>query len=160
MTTSFLRVFNFGIGFLGVGVTSTSVTLTLQEGDLANFPTPGASADRYRIVVGREVMEVTGRDASANTLTVVRGQEGTTALSHLALAVISIRLTAAGVLSMQDAINALEQGLNKIQIRIDGAADTGDRPRIQFVSGAGITITAVDSEVNNEVVVTITNDNP
>jgi hypothetical protein len=140
---------------LALGINSTGTTLTLQEGDLDNFPAPGASADRYRVVVGQEVMEVTGRDETDNTLTVIRAQEGTTATSHLALAVVSIRLTAAGILSMQDAINALEQGLNTIEIRANSGADAGQRPRINFVAGAGVTITAVDNEPNNEVVVTI-----
>jgi hypothetical protein len=56
---------------------------------------------------------------------------------------------------MQDAINALEQGLNTIEIRANSGADAGQRPRINFVAGAGVTITAVDNEPNNEVVVTI-----
>lgn len=160
MATNFLRVHNFGLGFLAASLTSTATIITLQVGDLDAFPAPGASTDRYRVVIGREVMEVTGRNETNNTLTVLRGLEGTTAVSHLALTVVSIRFTAAIARSMQDAINTLENSLGNIQIRIDGAADTGDRPRIQFVSGTGITITAVDSEVDNEVVVTITNDNP
>ncbi|KKL72127.1 hypothetical protein LCGC14_2088000 [marine sediment metagenome] len=155
MATNFLRIFNFGLGFLGVSVNSTSTTITLQEGDLDAFPAPGSSSDRYRIVVDREVMEVTGRNETTNTLTVARAQEGTTGASHLAMAVVSLRLTAAGVRSMQDAINTLENSLGTVQIRVNSGGDAGDRPRINFVAGAGITIVAVDNEPNNEVVVTI-----
>ena len=155
MATNFLRVHNFGLGFLSVSVNATATSLILQEGDIDAFPAPGASSDRYRIVVGREVMEVTGRDEATNALTVIRAQEGTTGVSHLALAVVSLRLTAAGVRSMQDAINTLENSLGNIQIRVNSGGDAGDRPRINFVAGAGITIIAVDNEPNNEVVVTI-----
>lgn len=155
MSTNFLRVHNFGLGFLASGITSAATTITLQEGDLDAFPAPGPSADRYRIVVNREVMEVTGRNEAANTLTVIRGLEGTTAASHLALTVVSIRLTAAGVRSMQDVINTLENSLGTIQIRVNGGLDVGDRPRINFIAGAGVTIIAADDAVNNEVTVTI-----
>lgn len=159
MPTQFLRIFNFGLGFLSADISSTTTTITLQEGDLDNFPAPGTT-NPYRIVIDREIMEVTGRNETLNTLTVTRGLEGTAAATHLTLAIITLRLTQTGLLRMQDAINTLENSLGNIQIRIDGAADTGDRPRIQFISGVGITITAVDSPVDNEVVVTITNDNP
>ena len=155
MATNFLRVHNFGLGFLAAGVNSTVTTLTLQQGDLANFPAPGASADRYRVVVGREIMEVTGIDAAANTLTVIRAQEGTTGLSHLALSVVSIRLTAAGVRSMQDVINTLENSLGTIQIRVNSGADAGDRPRVHFLDGTNVDISAVDDVPNEEVQVTI-----
>lgn len=153
--TNFLRAWNFGLGFLAVGINSTSTTLTLQEGDLDAFPAPGASADRYRIVVGREVMEVTGRNEAANALTVIRAQEGTLGVSHLALAVVSIRLTAAGIRSMQDAINVLEASLGNIQIRVDSGLDVGERPRLNFISGAGVTISAVEDIPNNEIAITI-----
>lgn len=159
MATQFLRIFNFGLGFLSADISSAATAIALQEGDLDNFPAPGTT-DPYRIVIDREIMEVTGRNEATNTLTVTRGLENTPATTHLTLAIITLRLTQVGLLRMQDAINTLENSLGTIQIRIDGATDTGDRPRIQFVSGAGITIVAVDSEVDDEVVVTITNDNP
>ena len=159
MTTQFLRIFNFGLGFLAADISSAATTLTLQEGDLDAFPAPGTT-NPYRVVIDREIMEVTGRNEALNSLAVLRGLEGPAATTHLNLALVTLRLTEGGLLRMQDAINTLEAGLGTIQIRIDGGLDAGDRPRIQFVSGTGITITAVDSEVNNEVVVTITNDNP
>lgn len=159
MSTQFLRIFNFGLGFLGADISSAATTIVLQEGDLDAFPAPGTT-NPYRVVIDREIMEVTGRNETLNTLTVIRGLEGTAATTHLNLALITLRLTEAGLLLMQDAINTLEASLGTIQIRVDGGLDAGDRPRIQFVAGAGITITAVDSPGDNEVVVTIINDNP
>lgn len=154
MVTNFARVFDFGLGHLASGLNSTSTTVTLQEGDIANFPAPGASADRYRIIVGREIMTVTGRSEAANTLTVLRGQEGSTAASHLMLAVVSIRMTAAGFLAMQNAINTLEQGLNTIEIRIDSGGDVGQRARLNIITGKNIVVTGVDDSTEDEVELT------
>ena len=58
MTTSFLRAYNFGLGFLAVGCTASATTVTLAEGDLDNFPAP-STTNPYRIVIGREIMELT-----------------------------------------------------------------------------------------------------
>ena len=153
--TRFLRMYNFGLGFLVVGCSASATTITLLEGDLDNFPAPSATTNRYRIVINREIMEVTGRDEATNKLTVTRGLEGTIAATHPGLALVSLRLTGEGIKRMQDAINVLEQGVGRVQVRIDDAADTGWRPRIHFKSGVGVTVTAVDSETDDEVVVTI-----
>ncbi len=155
MTTSFLRIFNFGLGFLAVACSTSATTITLMAGDLDNFPAP-STANPYRIVIDREIMEVTGRDEATNRLTVTRGVESTTAVTHLALALVSLRLTANGVRRMQDAINALEQGLNTIEVRVNDGLDTGQRPRINIVGGAGITVVATDVPVDNEVRIVIT----
>lgn len=56
--------------------------------DASAFP---ASGDFY-VIVGQEIMLCTSR--SSNTLTVVRGQEGTTAVSHLSADPIAVVLTA------------------------------------------------------------------
>ena len=57
---------------------------------------------------------------------------------------------------MQDAINALEQGLNTIEVRVNDGVDTGQRPRINIVGGAGVTVTAIDVPADNEVRIVIT----
>lgn len=152
--TTFLKVYNFGLGFLATQCTISATTITLQEADIDNFPTPTATAP-YRIVIDNEVMEVTAKDEALNRLTVTRGLEGTTAVSHLALALVSIRLTQAGVERMQDAINALEQGLNTVEVRLNSGADVGQRPRINFIDGANADWSAVDSDTHDEVQVTL-----
>ena len=154
--TNFLKIFNFGLGFLAVSCSATATTITLLEGDLDNFPAPGTT-NRYRIVIDREIMEVTGRDEATNKLTVSRGMESTQAVVHAGLSLVSLRLTSEGVQRMQDAINALEQGLNTIEVRInDAVGDIGQRPRINIVGGAGVTVTATDVPADNEVRIVIT----
>ncbi len=152
--TVFLRIYNFGLAFLSVGCTASATTITLQEGDLDNFPAP-TTTNPYRLVIGREIMEVTGRDEATNRLTVSRAQEGTSAVSHPSLSLVSLRLTANGVRRMQDAINTLEQGLNTVEVRIDGGADVGQRARLHFLTGKNMNITGADDEPDNEVEVTL-----
>ncbi len=155
MVTTFLRAYNFGIGFLAVGCTATATAITLLEGDLDNFPAP-TTTHPYRLVIGREVMEVTARDEATNRLTVRRAQEGTASVSHASLALVSLRLTAEGVKRMQDAIAALEQSLHKIEVRVNDGVDTGQQPRINIVGGAGITVVATNEPADNEVRIVIT----
>ncbi len=150
--TNFLKIFNFGLGFLAVSCSATATTITLLEGDLDNFPAPGTT-NRYRIVIDREIMEVTGRDEATNKLTVSRGMESTQAIVHAGLSLVSLRLTSEGVQRMQDAINALEQGLNTIEVRVNDGMDTGQRPRINIVSGAGITVVATDEPAATSTIV-------
>ena len=154
MTTTFLRIWNFGLGFTAVAVAASATAVTLMEGDLDNFPGP-SETETYRIVIDREIMEVTGRDEATNKLTVTRAQEGTVAVSHSSLALVSLRLTADGVRRMQNAINALEQGLNTVEIRINSGADVGQQPRINFLDGANADFSATESLPNNEVQVTL-----
>ena len=152
--TNFLKVYNFGLGFLATSCSIAATTITLQNGELDNFPAPTAALP-YRIVIDREVMEVTGHDEALNRLTVARGVESTTAVQHNILSLVSIRLTQGGVERMQDAINALEQGLNKVEVRVNSGMDVGQRPRINFIAGAGITIIGADVVVDDEVTITI-----
>lgn len=151
MATIFFVINNFSTGFLSSAAGSSATAITLQAADMARFP----SVFPYRIVIDEEILEVTGRDNAANQLLVTRAQENTLATSHLALSLVSLRLTAAGVQRIYDAINALEQGLNKVEIRVDGGLDAGQQPRIEFLSGANIGITAANDDPNNEVDVTI-----
>jgi hypothetical protein len=154
VATNFLVVANFGTGFLALPVSTTATTLTLQPSDMANFP----STFPYRVVVDSEIMEVTAKDDANRTLTVIRAREGTVATTHLALSLVSIRLTAEGVQRIYDAIHALESSVGKIQVRVDEGLDVGERPRLHFLSGFGIDIAAADDSTNNEVRLTIHND--
>lgn len=151
MPTAFFKIVNFGTGFLAAAASSSATAITLQAADMIRFP----SAYPYRIVVDEEILEVTGRNNATNQLLVTRAQEGTAASSHLALALVSLRLTAEGIQRMYTAINALEQGINKVEIRVDGGLDAGQQPRVEFLSGANILVTAANDGPNNEVDVTL-----
>lgn len=69
------------------GAIDDTVT-TLDVTDASEFPTVG----NFRILIDSEILLVT--DVSDNTFTVVRGQEGTSAASHLDSATVTHLLTA------------------------------------------------------------------
>lgn len=70
---------------LNGGITSSATTLVVTSASA--FPT----SPQFRIIIDTEVLLVTG--VSSNTFTVSRGQEGTTAISHLSGATVSQILT-------------------------------------------------------------------
>lgn len=151
MTTTFFTIVNFGIGFLAASVGTSVLTITLQSADMIRFP----STYPYRIVIDEEILEVTARNDVTNQLIVVRAKEGTQAASHLALALVSLRLTAEGIQRMYDAIHTLEIGNNTLEVRVDGGLDAGQQPRVEFISGANIQVTAANDNPNSEVDVTV-----
>lgn len=83
---------------LNGAISSTSSTsIVVTDGSV--FPSVG----NFRIIIDSEIMKVTAR--STNTLTVVRGQEGTTAATHLDLAPVT------DVLTKQSFLNLLGEGI-------------------------------------------------
>ena len=80
---------NNAVSLLAVGINSTQTTLTVLPGHGALYPSPGANQFfavtlENQAATVREIVHVTAR--SGDTLTIVRGQEGTTALSWSATA--------------------------------------------------------------------------
>ena len=67
---------------LSASCISTDLTISVATG--SKFPATGD----FHVLVDSEIMLVTAR--STNTLTVVRGQEGTTAAAHSSAAVITL----------------------------------------------------------------------
>lgn len=81
---------------LASAITSSGATsLTVQPGDGGLFPNPGAT-DFFQVTLEngltREIVKVTAR--SADTFTIVRGQEGTTATTFPLGATVDLRDTA------------------------------------------------------------------
>jgi hypothetical protein len=94
-----LKLSNNAISSLLSAITADSTSIILKSGDGAKFPSLGAG-DYFPATLSKsdgslEVVRVTGR--SGDTLTATRAQEGTTALSFSAGALIELRLTAATV---------------------------------------------------------------
>lgn len=89
---------NLASNALASGINSVATSLTLVSA--TNFPTSG----NFRLIIGNELLLCTA--ISGTTLTVIRGIEGTTAISHATGVVVTHVLTAA---SLQRII--LEYGL-------------------------------------------------
>lgn len=68
-------------GTLAADPGSGGTTLTLTTGHGARFPTI-ATGQQFRVRVENEIMVVTAHTAAADTMTVTRGAEGTTAAAH------------------------------------------------------------------------------
>lgn len=107
---------NNAVSNLAATITSAATTLTVISA--ASFPTPG----NYRILIDSELMEVTA--ASGNTLTVVRGAEGTTAASHS---------SGASVINV-----VTSQSLNAIVTIQSAGTEISSRRVLNFVSGATV----------------------
>lgn len=74
---------------MGGGFSSGATTLTVTDGSA--FPATGV----FRLLIDLEILKCTGR--SGNDLTVVRGQEGTTAVLHANGATVTAVVTAASL---------------------------------------------------------------
>jgi len=80
------ELFYNAVGTLGKGTISGShnnstTTLTLTTGHGARFPAV-ASGQRMRLAIEDEIVIVTAHTANADTMTMTRGAEGTTAATH------------------------------------------------------------------------------
>jgi hypothetical protein len=96
---------NAGVGFGARGTLasdpgSSGTTLTLTTGHGARFPVV-ASPYVLRVQCEDELMLVTAHTASADTMTVTRGIEGTTGAAHAALVPVVAVLTAAATVPLQ-----------------------------------------------------------
>ena len=90
---------NFAFSPLSVGINASATTIVVELGHGARFPAPTAGDYFYVTLenasLAREIVKVTAR--TSDTLTVVRAQDGTTALSWLAGDTVALRLNAAAL---------------------------------------------------------------
>jgi len=95
---------NNASGTLAGSHNSSATALTLTTGQGALFPAPSGGDYFYATIVDAsnniEIVKCTGR--TTDTLTVVRGQEGTTAMALSATDKVDLRLTAAGLAVLRD----------------------------------------------------------
>lgn len=85
---------NFAFTTLNGGINNSTTSITVTDGSV--FPATG----NFRVRVSQEIMLCTAR--SSNTLTVVRGYEGTTAATHADLENITSPLTVGSVNKFQE----------------------------------------------------------
>lgn len=102
---------------LAATITAAETTIALAPGDGAKFPAPGAGDDFLLTLfqrvgtneVNHEIVRVTAR--ATDSLTVARGQEGTTARAFGSGDPVELRLTAGAILPMR--AGALTGALNE-----------------------------------------------
>lgn len=81
---------NYTSSTLAGSITASQTSITLSDG--SSFPSSG----EYRVVIDSEILKVSSR--SGNTLTVSRGEEGTTAVAHASGAQVHLLLTKGAIL--------------------------------------------------------------
>jgi hypothetical protein len=112
-------------GFLATAISASDTGLVLQSGNGANFPNPVSPDYFYATLVSsggtQEVVRVTAR--SGDSMTVLRGQDGTTAQSFAAGSRLEMRVNAQSVIDTVYGITNYQGGsdTNPV-IRLDGSA--------------------------------------
>lgn len=89
---------------LSAGISAAATTIALTVGDGVKFPAPSGGDFFYLTLTrasdsAREIVKCTAR--ATDSLTVVRAQEGTTALAFIIADAVGLRLTAAALLSIR-----------------------------------------------------------
>lgn len=154
---------NNAVGTLAAGITNVSTTLTLNVGQAALFPAPGAGQSFYATLTDAatqtliEIILVTA--VAGNIFSITRGQNGTTALSWNANDILSQRTVAAELTGFENAAEGLfgSTGQNvaitpstTLGIKGTTAADNvnaGGVGEYQTTSGFGV-ITPTNTPVN------------
>lgn len=95
---------NNASGALASSISSSATTIVLASGQGVEFPTPGGGNYFYATLTDTsnnlEIVKVTAR--TVDTLTVVRGQDNTTARAYTAGDLLELRPTAAALTEMQE----------------------------------------------------------
>jgi hypothetical protein len=114
--TNLLLFKNNAVQQLASGITSTSASLTLTPGAGASFPTPSAGQQFIATLIDaatgtlNEIIVVTA--VSGDTFTILRGQEGTTALSWLAGDFLKMLVTQGTAQAMAQIVQAQASAFN------------------------------------------------
>tara|TARA_R110002012_G_scaffold315261_1_gene528892 strand:+ start:6813 stop:7301 length:489 start_codon:yes stop_codon:yes gene_type:complete len=147
-----LKITNNAKSTLAGSILIADTELAVAGGDAAKFPSL-ASGDWFPLTVvdadgNREIMRCTARAGA--TLTVTRGQEGTTARNFAAGSRCDLRLTAGAITAMQtdvgtlsDAITALETDVETLQTAVTTLVDE-TVPGLGTIVGRDLTVATTD----------------
>ena len=113
---------NNAFSTLASGINNVVTSITVAAGTGSRFPAAGGSDYFYATLIdtsnNMEIVKVTAR--STDTLTVVRGQDGTTARSFSSSDRIELRVTAALLSDIRDSITPADGTVTTAKI-VDGA---------------------------------------
>jgi microcystin-dependent protein len=122
-------------------ITSSSTTIILAAGQGVEFPSPGATDYFYATLLDSsnnlEIVKVTAR--STDTLTVVRGQDGTSARAYTAGDLLELRLVAGVLNDVQTTINSLQTTINSLQTAVNNVQGVPSGSVFWFAASAAPT---------------------
>lgn len=111
----------------GINASVTSVPLISSQ----KFSATG----NFRIIIDSELMLVTANNTGTNTLTVVRGQEGTTAISHNSGTNV-IQIITAGAIAQMKTDTVTIRALTSVQTTTYDINNTDDIVQFNSTSGS------------------------
>ena len=151
-------VANNAYGTLVVSLDAADLTITLSEGEGSRFPSPVIDGEYFLVTVfdlqgQMEICKCTARDG--DVLTVVRAQEGTTALSFAVGARVEHRFTAGMYTGLRDDVLGLLANKQNIltfdttptagsvnPVTSGGIREAIDRANVPYAASAGTASTA------------------
>ena len=126
-----IKFTNFARSKVATGINSSATTLAITGGTGALFPALTGAEYFYLTLENsslvREIVKVTAR--TADTLTIVRAQDGTTALSWVAGDIVSLRFNA---LAITESIGNAIQQTSAVGAALIPAGTTAERPTPAF----------------------------
>ena len=146
---------------LASGINSSVTTITLTTGQGALFPSLGASDSFYATLVDSsnnlEIVKVTAR--SSDTLTVVRGQEGTTARAYIAGDKFELRPTAAALTAIgTDAVTDAAASAASLYLPKATGGTVNGAVKVDTGSTGGTSLTVAGSNSSNGAQVALNGD--
>lgn len=135
---------NNAFGFLQSAISNSDTTAVLATGTGANFPTLSSGEYFYAtispIAGASEIVKVTAR--SGDLLTIVRAQEGTSALSFPAGSRVELRVTARSVLdAIDDKVATKDQASEIAFIPVGGISSTNVQTALAEVDSEKVAFT-------------------
>lgn len=132
---------NFARSQLAAPLLAGDLSLTVETGHGARFPSPGVGEYFYLVLenaaLDREIVKCTGR--AVDTLTIVRAQDNTTALGWNAGDVVALRMVAAALADAMAIASGADYAL------LSGAAFTGAVSMAALLSANGGVAVPVDA---------------
>lgn len=102
MATTFLEIKNDTYSKLASGISDTATSLTVTTGEGSNFP----SAFPFHLTIESEIVSCANR--VDDVLTIVRAQQGTSAVAHSAGITVTLNITAKSISDLNTVVNVFE----------------------------------------------------
>ncbi len=143
---------------LSAGITNVATSISVTAATGALFPAPTGSDYFYATLVNSsnqiEIVKVTAR--STDTMTVVRGQEGTTARAYSSADRFELRITAAGMASKLDTSGGTVAGALTVSGNMTLGSTTFNLASGTTAFGVGTANFSVGLQVGGVAVVSLT----